>query len=144
MMIDAWNIVLRLKVPVYLKKTLSCSRRLMILSEIWAEWVKSVKPSLVCLLSIISQYIQERELRENTDVKRSQNLAELSVLSDRERSLQEELLRAEETIRKEKNRSENYLDQVRKLLNVYFVTNKHSLFYVIVTKLLRNYITVVE
>ena len=83
-------------------------------------------------------------MRENTDVKRSQNLAELSVLSDRERSLQEELLRAEETIRKEKNRSENYLDQVRKLLNVYFVTNKHSLFYVIVTKLLRNYITVVE
>lgn len=63
---------------------------------------------------VISIYLlfKERELRENVDEKRSRNLAELSLLTDKEKELQFDLRHTQDALREEKNRSERLLDQV--------------------------------
>ena len=56
-------------------------------------------------------------MRETTDGRRSQNLLELSMLSDKEKQLQFQLRQTQDMLREEKNRSERYLEQVRQILH---------------------------
>lgn len=55
---------------------------------------------------------KERELRESVDEKRSRNLAELSLITDKEKELQYDLRLTQDALREEKNKSERLLDQV--------------------------------
>ena len=56
-------------------------------------------------------------MRETTDGRRSQNLLELSMLSDKEKQLQFQLRQTQDMLREEKNRSERYLEQVRPIIH---------------------------
>lgn len=51
-------------------------------------------------------------MRETTDERRSKNLVELSMLSDKEKQLQFQLRQTQELLREEKARNAHYTEQV--------------------------------